>query len=306
MPLFAPMELFDEAHSEAGRQDLLARLLGRPNDLIPFEALIAALRIYQQIPHRAPEMVPLDRIVGSVGRYHDFTRDFLPRGRISVDRWAGVAQAMYSDGGVPPIELLKVGGVYFVADGNHRVSVARASGLHAIDAYITEYPIDPGLQPGDTLDQALLKAGRARFLAETKLDQRVPDADIRFTEPGGETRLLEHIAIHQHLLGERDPGGVEPALEEAAVDWYWNTYRPIVAQIEARQLLRRFPDRTMADLYIWIWGYMTEIARLFGEEVGAEEGAALLELRPELPLRRRLQSSMERLLTRDRHAGRHN
>jgi hypothetical protein len=176
-----------------------------------------------------------------------------------------------------------------VADGNHRVSVARTQGFRTIDAYVTEYPTDPGLQPGDTLDEAILKAGRARFLAETKLDQSLPDADIRFTEPGGETLLLEHIAIHRHLMAERDPQGVEPAFEEAAVDWYTVTYQPIVAQIRDRQLLARFPGCTAADLYIWIWGYIMEIANLFGEEVGAEEGAALLELRPAATLRRRLQ-----------------
>ncbi len=290
------VERFRQAHGKARRQDFLARLAGRPNDLIPFDTLLGVLQTYQKMPHRAPEMIPLVRIVGSVGRYRDFTRDFLPRNRASKQRWAGVSRGMNRAEGYPPIEVFKVGDVYFVADGNHRVSVARASGFHDIEAYVTEYPIDPGLEPGDTLDQAIIKAERARFLAETKLDQYAPDADIHFTEPGSYTRLLEHIAVHRHMVSERDPQGAEPTVEDTALEWYTNSYQPIVAQIRDRRLLERFPGCTAADLYIWIWGYIVEIARLFGEEVGAEEGAALLELRPPPPFRRKVRDLMKRRL----------
>jgi hypothetical protein len=291
------VEQFRKAHLQALRQDFIARLLGRPNDLIPFEALLGVLQTYERIPHRTPEMIPLNRIVGGVGRYRDFTRDFLPRNRASMQRWAGIGRGMESAEGLPPIEVFKVGDVYFVADGNHRVSVARANGFNAIQAYVTEYPMDPGLEPGDTVDQAIIKAGRARFLAETKLDQHVPEADIRFTEPGGYTRLLEHVAVHRQLMREQDPHGPEPTFEAAAVDWYANGYQPIVALIRDRQLLKRFPGRTEADLYIWIWGYMVEMYRLFGEEVGPEEGAALLELRPSPPFRQEVRDLMKRLLS---------
>jgi hypothetical protein len=147
------------------------------------------------------------------------------------------------------------------------------------------------------VDQAIIKAGRARFLAETKLDERVPDADIRFTEPGGYTRLLERVAVHRQLMREQDPHGPEPTFEAAAVDWYANGYQPIVALIRDRQLLKRFPGRTEADLYVWIWGYMVEMYRLFGEEVGPEEGAALLELRPPTPFRQAVRDLMKRLLS---------
>jgi hypothetical protein len=297
------VELFLEAHAKAKRQDLLARLLGRPNDLLPFETLIGVLQAYERIPHRTPEMIPLNRIVGSVGRHRDFTRDFLPRNRAAKDRWASVGRGMSSNEGLPPIEVFKVGDVYFVADGNHRASVARANGFDAVDAYVTEYPIDPGLQPGDSLDQAILKAGRAHFLAETKLDEHVPESDIRFTEPIGYARLLEHVAANRQLMREQDPQGPEPTLEAAALDWYANSYQPIVAQIRDRQLLKRFPGRTEADLYVWVSRYIAEICRLFGEDVGAEEGAALLELRPSPPFRQAVETLVKRLLTgSDRNA----
>jgi hypothetical protein len=291
----APRALFDSAQSKAERRRLFARLTGKPLDLLPFEALMDALKTYQQIPHRDAEMIPLDRIIGSVGRYKDFDRSFLPRNKALSDRWIGVSRLMNGGAGVPPIEVFKVGDAYFVSDGNHRVSVARASGLPDIEAYVTEYPIDPGLEPGDSLDQALIKAGRARFLAETGLDRVVPDDEIRFTVPGGEKLLMEHIAVHRCLQRECDPAGRWPSLERAALDWYTNTYEPIVKLIRERRLLERFPGHTTADLYVQIWRFITEMCVLFDEKVSFEEGADLLELAPSQPFRRVIGEFIQRL-----------
>jgi hypothetical protein len=68
--------------------------------------------------------------------------------------------------GVPPIEVFQVGSVYFVSDGNHRVSVARASGFTEIEAYVTRILADVDIQPGDSLAAALRKVARARALAQ--------------------------------------------------------------------------------------------------------------------------------------------
>ncbi len=323
--------MFLHAYSRAKREDFRARLEGKPNDLLPFEALKEILHTYQQIPLREVQTIPLDKIVGSVGRYRDFTRDFLPRNLALAERWARVENAMDGMEGVPPIEVYKVGDVYFVADGNHRVSVARANRFNDIDAYVTEIPIDAGLQPGDTLDEAIIKASRARFLAETKLADHFEGLDIYFTRPGGYTQLLRHIEAHRALLnrervrsypstsfvsgsiGDRPKREVilgqalsgaeaaptppgrrawEPAplssgevsFEDAAVDWYIHVYQPIATAIRDRQLLQRFPNRTAADLYAWIWHTIEELYGRFSERISPDEAAALLELRaPKTP-----------------------
>lgn len=288
---------FFRAHGRAIRQDMLARLSGKPNDLLPFEVLVDVLQAYEQMPRPKTEMIPLDRIVGSVGRYKDFTRDFLPRSPAMAERWARVEEAMESLEGVPPIEVYKLGDVYFVADGNHRVSVARASGLDAIEAHVTEIPVPPGLDltPGDSLDQAIMKAERARFLAETQLDRHITPLDIYFTRPGGFRRLLEHVRIHQQRLAKERPDGPPVTLQQAALDWYLNVYRPIIETIRQRQLLRRFPGRTAADLYVWIWGYIMEMYRTMGERVPPEEAAAMLELRADSPFLQTVQGLMQKL-----------
>jgi hypothetical protein len=287
--------LFRQAYGRARRQDVLAWLERKPNDLLPFEALQEILHAYQQIPQREPQVIPLDKIVGSVGRYRDFTRDFMPRHSAMRERWVQIDAAMSSPEGVPPIDVFKVGDVYFVADGNHRVSVARANGFKEIDAYVTEIPADAGIEPGDTLDEAILKADRTRFLAETKLDRHFDSVDIYFTKPGGYTRLLRHIEAHRSLMNRAQDGAGEVSFEDAAVDWYTHVYQPIVASIRDRQLLRHFPNRTAADLYIWIWNTIEEWYRLFGERVDLDEATALLELRASVapsPFRQAVQELM--------------
>ncbi|MGQ9491190.1 MAG: transcriptional regulator [Anaerolineae bacterium] len=297
MTTYTSRDNFFRAHSRAIRQDLVARLSGKSNDLLPFEVLVDVLQAYEQTPRPNTEMVPLDRIVGSVGRYKDFNRDFLPRSAALAERWTRVEEAMDSLEGVPPVELYKLGDVYFVADGNHRVSVARANGLDAIEAHVTEIPVPPGLDltPGDSLDQAIMKAERARFLAETQLDRHFTPLDIYFTRPGGFKQLLDHVRIHQRLLAKERPDGPPVTLPQAALDWYLTVYRPIIETIRRRQLLRRFPGRTAADLYVWIWGYIMEIYRTMGERVPLEEAAAMLELRADSPFMQTVQGLMQKL-----------
>jgi hypothetical protein len=48
---------------------------------------------------------------------------------------------------LPPVELIQVGEMYFVRDGNYRVSVAYARGQAFIDAYVTEIEV-PGFRVG--------------------------------------------------------------------------------------------------------------------------------------------------------------
>jgi hypothetical protein len=295
MSILSSRENFYRAHNRAQWQDLIARIEGRSNDLLPFDVLANALQVYQQIPRTELEVIPLDKIVGSVGRYKDFTADFLPRSPELKTRWATIEEAMDSLEGLPPIEVYKIGGVYFVADGNHRVSVARANGFKDIDAYVTEIPVDAGLEPGDTLDQAIIKAERARFLAETGIDHCYPQVDIYFTRPGGFKQMLEHVQIHRRLMEQDNADGGEVSLQDAACDWYEHGYLPIVDAIRERQLLRRYPGRTAADLYVWIWGYVFEAYRLFGEKVTPEEGVEMLELRAESPWRQAVHAVMGRL-----------
>lgn len=84
------------------------------------------------------QTVDLDQIVGSTGRSHEFDRAFFPRQTHTMERWISLAKANYRSEAVPPVDLVKVGSSYFVTDGNHRVSVARALGQQHIEAKVVE------------------------------------------------------------------------------------------------------------------------------------------------------------------------
>ena len=83
--------------------------------------------------------VPVQNIVGSMGRYQDFDGDFNPLRNSSRDRWERIAAAHMQGIMLPPVQLLKVGDGYLVRDGNHRVSVARHYGVETLDAEVIEY-----------------------------------------------------------------------------------------------------------------------------------------------------------------------
>lgn len=115
---------FQSARQKAGMQEVLARIRGKSNQLLSYDDVAEKLKLRAR-SERGIQHIPVDAIVGSVGRYTDFTRTFLPRRANDQQRWARVKTAMEEGAGLPPIEVYKVGGVYFVIDGNHRVSIAR-------------------------------------------------------------------------------------------------------------------------------------------------------------------------------------
>ena len=120
---------YKKARRGAAVQELLARLSGNPEDtqLYSYEEVRQQLQAIEKSAEHLEE-IPLDAIVGSVGRYHDFTRKFLPKSSIDENRWARVMATSQGLSGLPAIEVYRIGEVYFVRDGNHRVSVARQMG----------------------------------------------------------------------------------------------------------------------------------------------------------------------------------
>ncbi len=293
---------FRRARRRAALERLWARLQGRPAELLPFEAVQRYLRGYPLV-FRGLQEIPLDAIVGSVGRYRDFTRHFFPLQKGDEDRWTRVLR-LQQTGGLPPIEVYQVGQVYFVKDGHHRVSVARSMGAPTIEAYVTEVQAPVDLSPEDDPRTAILKAEEAHFRQVTRYDQILPGVSLRLTEPGQYEWLLRDIYEHAHRL-EQSHGGPVP-WEMVIRDWYVHVYRPVVESIRALGLMREFPQRTETDLYVWLLRHRDELARRLGWDVRPETtvrsllheeriGADVLE-RARRPLAR---SSQQALLFRE-------
>jgi len=192
---------FDEALRKGFWRSVMSWLTQHSNELIPFDEVLKQMPLRGQ-HYLGYRQVRLDEIVGSVSRYQDFDRAFLPRQTSTRERWESIDLAHLQDVELPPVELYKIGGIYFVKDGNHRVSVARGKGQVFIDASVIE--IDVPLEIGKDFKQQdlALKHEQARFLESTWLASLQPDAKIEFTFPGQYDKLLEHIRVHRWYMGE--------------------------------------------------------------------------------------------------------
>ena len=248
-------ERFRRSVTQAQMSDLLGLVTSADRDLVSYDDVVARLQARQQI-EKGTQMVPLENIVGSVGRYRDFTRNFLPRAGVNEERWTRLDAALNSMEGFPPVDLFKVGEVFFVRDGNHRVSVARANGSTHIEAYVTEIETDIPLTLDDfERDQWIIKIERRKFLDETHIDQIRPNHGIAITEPGRYEMMLNHIEVHRFLRDQEleRQGNLEGlSWEEGVASWFDNVYMPVVQAIRDYDLLHNFPGRTEADLYLWI------------------------------------------------------
>lgn len=118
-------------------RSLRARLAQSCNDLLATADVLAHLADEARLD-RGVHKVPIRRIVGSAGRYHDFDLAFSPRHEAVAERWLSVARARLLGVYLPPPTLLQIGDAYFVEDGNHRVSVARTLSQNEIEAHVTE------------------------------------------------------------------------------------------------------------------------------------------------------------------------
>ncbi|GAB4533200.1 MAG: universal stress protein [Anaerolineae bacterium] len=261
---------FHEARRRAALEAIMARLRGKSIDLFSYEEVRHKLK-GRSATERGLQDIPLDAIVGSVGRYNDFTRSFLPRRDSDQHRWARVMAQVTDMGGLPPIEVYQIGDAFFVKDGNHRVSVARELGAPTIQAYVTEVQTRVPLSPDDQPDDLILKAEYADFLENTQLDRLRPEADLRVTVPGQYRILEEHIAVHRYFMGLEQQR--EIPYEEAVAHWYDEVYLPVVEVIQERGILRYFPGRTETDLYLWVSEHRAALQERLGWEVRPEVAA---------------------------------
>ena len=284
-------EDFRLARRRAALQSVIARLTGKSAELLSYEDVRRKLRGHEKSSPRLHD-IPLNAIVGSAGRYKEFTRDFLPRKTVNADRWIRVKMAMVGSRGVPPIEVYRIGEVYFVLDGNHRVSVAREMGLTHLEAYVTEVQTRLSLAPDVQPDELIVQAEYLDFLERTQQDLTRPDAELRLTASGRYPVLLEHIDVHRYYMGLDQAREIPYA--EAFSSWYDNVYMPVVQVIRERGLLRDFPERTETDLYLWISQHRSELEQALGWQISTDTTAR--DLKPHQKLAHRSIPARDRLL----------
>ena len=287
--LMDPHEQSDRDFSRARRRAFLRRIgayLRRDpgsNQLLSFDEVKGALGAVSQV-YLGMREVPVSEIIGSVGRHRDFDRAFLPSKPDLGTRWRRIDEIMDRGEELPPVSLYKIGDVYFVQDGNHRVSVARQRGVEMIDAEVIELrsrvPLDSALTARDLLH----KLEHRHLLERLPFDRVLPEIKVQFSDVSDYRKLATYVEAHGFRLSQLWRRYVTP--EEVLRDWFEYGYRPIAEMMREERILDAFPGRTELDLYLWIV-YHRERLALEARDERVSPQAAKDDILKSAPRRRR-------------------
>jgi hypothetical protein len=226
------------------------------------------------------KVVPLTQIVGSEGRYSDFDNHFFPKNLHLKKRWQSIDQANMQDVILPPIKLYELGGLYFVRDGNHRVSVAKSRGIEFIDAEVTalnsEIKLDPGVANNHrSLLREVLDYEKRSFYGETAFGDITDCWDLDFSTPGQYDVIHSHIHTHRYYRDQQQRLAGLPHLTvvEGIRAWFADVYSPVIKVIDDDKLLASFKGRTAGDLYVWLIRYWDDLKHKFGNDYSLEVAA---------------------------------
>ena len=264
---------FSKVRTQQTFRRILSLLKAQKDEMLSLGDVRALLRPDSET-YQGMQTVSIAKIIGSEGRYKDFDRAFLPRHDKLMGRWMRVDLAHYQNVSLPPIQLFEIGGAYFVRDGNHRVSVAKAQGAEFIDAEVISLSSEISLSPDMTkeeLKRAVIDFEKRSFFQTTELDLRRPGCVLEFTEVGRYEELLRHIREHKWYINLKKPQ--EIPFKQAALSWYDHVYFPIISILREAKLLDLCPQGTEADLYVFIGTHWSELNRRYGPLFTLEEAA---------------------------------
>lgn len=264
---------FNRARFKSFINQVFSVLSGKRNNLLSYDEVKEKLRIGGPI-YRGVKTVRVDQIIGSLNRYHEFDSAFLPKEDQLAARWQKVDRAFYEDIHLPPVVLYKVGEIYFVVDGHHRVSVAREQGQIFIEAEVRECATRINITPDIRPEDLEMLGSKVDFLERSALDRTRPNADITLTIPDGYDRMLEHIAVHKYFMGLDFKRDISE--QEAVEHWYDTVYMPIVNVVRESSILEEFPDKTEGDLYLWTLDHQHYLSEEEGLPLQPPETAAKL------------------------------
>jgi hypothetical protein len=242
---------FSRARRARLLSDIARRLRREPDDvalILPFEEVMEALGRTGQV-ERGLQVVQLDDVVGTVDRAADFDRGFRPTSQRLRSRWERIAAAQRRGEAMPPVSLFKVGDLYFVRDGHHRVSVAKSQGRKDIDAYVTEVstriPLDSDLRVSELPLKDHERLFRERVPLSAPQRERISLSDE--WEFGWLAEMVEAWGFR--MTQER---GHFADRREVAQRWFTDEFSPVVEMLAEGELIA--DDETEAEAYMRLAG----------------------------------------------------
>lgn len=259
-------EDFNKARNLATYNEIKHFLNKEQTELLSFNEIKKMLKPKNEV-YLGMKVVAIKDIVGSEGRYRDFDNKFFPKSNHLKQRWERIDQAHLSDIILPPITLYEIAGLYFVRDGNHRVSVAKMQGIENIDAEVISLQSEIKIKNGSSKQQILkqvINYEKRVFYTETNFGDITDFWDIDFSSPGQYDVIYQHIQIHKYYINE--PLDTEISLEQGILSWFNNVYMPIIQHIREHKIMHFFKHRTESDLYVWIVKYWDDLKRQYGQD----------------------------------------
>ena len=264
---------FNKARNKALFNEIQHILKPEEATLISFSDIKKLLKPKNEV-YKGMQVVPIDLIVGSEGRYKDFDNHFFPKSTFLKTRWERIDMAHYQDVNLPAISVYELGGLYFVRDGNHRVSVAKSRGVENIDAEVVSLQSEIKLRPGSTKKQMIrqvIEYEKRVFYTETNFGDITDYWCLDFSSPGQYDLIYNHILIHKYYINMNQPQ--EIPFEDAVTSWFNNVYLPVIHTIEKHHVMFRFRGRTRSDLYVFVIKYWDELKQKFGNDYSLDEAA---------------------------------
>jgi hypothetical protein len=238
---------FSRARRARLLSDIGRRLRREPDDvalMLPFEEVVEALGRTGQ-HDLGLQVVPLEAIVGSVDRTVDFDRGLRPTSARLRSRWERIAAAQRRGESLPPVSLYKVGDLYFVRDGHHRVSVAKSLGREDIDAYVVEVNTRVPLSGETRVSDLPLKDHERLFRERVPLPLEARGR-IAVSDPWDYGMLAE--AVEAWGFRAMQHRGTYMDRREVARHWFEEEYEPVVELLRAGDLIDE--DETETDAYL--------------------------------------------------------
>lgn len=264
---------FSRARNKALINEIQHLLNPEETKLISFNDIRQLLKPNNEV-YKGMQVIPTKNIVGSEGRYQDFDNHFFPKNNFLKMRWERVDMAHLTDVVLPPITVYELGGLYFVRDGNHRVSVAKSQGIEYIDAEVVSLQTEIKLKPGSTKEQMIkqvINYEKRVFYSETNFGDITDFWCLDFNSPGQYDEIYNHILVHKYYLNMNRTD--EISMEDAVESWFHNVYIPVTSTIDRLHIIKNFKGRTISELYIYLIKYWDELKKRCGNELSLEEAA---------------------------------
>ena len=241
--------------------------------LVDFSVIEKSIQTYT-LKDRGIEAIPIDKIIGSLGRYLDFSETLLPKKTDASSRYEYIKSLMEKGINLEPIQVYQVLDNYFIIDGHHRVSVAKNEfKAKYIDAQVTEIKFNYKLSKdknytfdSESTKKFLIKLEEDTFQHATFLNNKILIHPLKVTE------LKSFALLQQEILDfKKNYNNGELAKKSiifSSYKWYAERFLHALNLMKKEDILSKFKNRTFTDLYVWIQRHKYFLSQQAGHDVG--------------------------------------